>query len=168
MASQLGIEKNVTYATNTISRNFMPYLVGACDIYAAPSRLEGFGMPQVEAGACGKPVLSIKAMGMLDTLIHGETAFLANVAQKIVVNEVTVGNESGFEDKHRVLFKEPRTVDYRASVHDIANYLMDLMTDAALREKMGKAAREHVVKNFDYRLVAKRFVQIMNDKLGIK
>jgi glycosyltransferase involved in cell wall biosynthesis len=45
---------------------------------------------------------------------------------------------------------------------------MDLMPDAALREKMGKAARERVVKNFDYRIIAKRFVQIMNDKLGIK
>ena len=167
MATHLGIEKNVTYATNTISRNFMPYLIGACDIYAAPSRLEGFGMPQVEAGACEKPVIGIKAMGMLDTLIHGETAFLADVAQKIVVNEVTLGDESGFEDKHRVIFKEPRTVDYRANVHDIAKYLMILMTDAALREKMGKAARERVVKNFDYRVVAKRFVQIMNDKLGI-
>ena len=40
----------------------MPYLIAACDIYAAPSRLEGFGMPQVEAGACGKPVIGIKAM----------------------------------------------------------------------------------------------------------
>ena len=107
-------------------------------------------------------------MGMLDTLIHGETAFLANVAQKIVANEVILGDESGFEDKHRVVFKDPRTVDYRASVHDIANYLMDLMTDAALRQKMGKAARERVVEYFDYRVVAKRFVQIKNDKMGIK
>jgi glycosyltransferase involved in cell wall biosynthesis len=146
----------------------MPYLIGACDIYAAPSRLEGFGMSQVEAGACEKPVIGIKAMGMLDTLIHGETAFLANVAQKIIMNEAILGDESGFEDKHRVIFKVPRTVDFRASVHDIANYLMDLMPDAALREKMGKAARERVVKNFDYRIIAKRFVQIMNDKLGIK
>jgi glycosyltransferase involved in cell wall biosynthesis len=167
LATHLGIEKNVTYATNIISRNFMPYLIGACDIYAAPSRLEGFGMPQVEAGACGKPVIGINAMGMLDTLVHGETAFLANVAQKIIVNEVILGDESGFEDQHRVVFKDPRTVDYRASVHDIANYLMDLMTDAALREKMGKAARERVVEYFDYRVVAKRFVQIINKNLGI-
>ena len=69
----------------------MPYLIGACDIYAAPSRLEGFGMPQVEAGACEKPVIGINAMGMLDTLIHGETAFLANVAKKIVVDQVILG-----------------------------------------------------------------------------
>ena len=168
MAMHLGIDKNVTYATNTISRNFMPYLIGACDIYAAPSRLEGFGMPQVEAGACGKPVIGIKAMGMLDTLIDGETAFLAKVARKIVVDEVVLGDESGFEEHHRVLFKSPRTVDYRADVNDISNYLMILMKDAALREKMGKAARERVVANFDYRVVAKKFVQIINDKLGIR
>jgi starch synthase len=168
IAANLGIENNVIYATNTISRKFMPYLIGACDIYAAPSRLEGFGMPQVEAGACEKPVIGIKAMGMLDTLIHGETAFLANVAQKIVVNEVTLGDESGFEEKHKVEFEEPRTVDYRADVHDIGKYLMTLMTDSALREKMGKAARERVVNNFDYRVVARRFVEIITDKLGIK
>jgi starch synthase len=167
LATHLGIEKNVIYTTNTISRNFMPYLIGACDIYAAPSRLEGFGMPQVEAGACEKPVIGISAMGMLDTLVHGETAFLANVAQKIIVNEVILGDESGFEEKHKVVFKVPRTVDYRASVHDIANYLMDLMTDKELCTKMGRAGRKRVVENFDYRVVAKRFVQIINDKLGI-
>jgi glycosyltransferase involved in cell wall biosynthesis len=69
-------------------------------------------MPQVEAGACTKPVISIKAMGMLDTLVDGETAFVANIAQEIIVN-----------------------------VDDIANYLMALMTDSALREKMGGAGR---------------------------
>jgi glycosyltransferase involved in cell wall biosynthesis len=168
MAEHLGIEKNVTYATNKISRNFMPYLIGACDIYAAPSRLEGFGMPQVEAGACEKPVLSINAMGMLDTLVHGETAFLAGVEKKIVVNEVILGSESGFEEKHKVKFDQPRTVDYRASVNDISVYLLDLMKNRELREKMGKAGRIRVVQNFDYRVVAKRFVDIIVDKLDIR
>ena len=168
LATQLGIEKNVTYTTNTISRNFMPYLIAACDIYAAPSRLEGFGMPQVEAGACEKPVIGIKAMGMLDTLIHDETALLAGVAHKIVVNQVILGEESGYEDQHTIIFKEPRTVDYRANVQDIAQDLLTLMNDAALRERLGKAARQRVVEHFDYRVVAKRFVQIMTDRLGIK
>jgi glycosyltransferase involved in cell wall biosynthesis len=167
MAMQLGIEKNVTYETNTISRNFMPYLIGACDIYAAPSRLEGFGMPQVEAGACGKPVISIKAMGMLDTLIDGETALLASVAKQIVVNEVKLGYESGFEDEQTIFFTEPRTVDYRANIQDIARHLDTLMHDSAMRERMGKAGRERVVSNFDYRIVAKKFVQVMKDRLGI-
>ncbi len=167
MATQLGIEKNVFYATNTISRNFMPYLIGACDIYAAPSRLEGFGMPQVEAGACGKPVISINAMGMLDTMIHGKTAFLAKVDRQIVVDEVIVGSESGFENKHKVTFNQPRTVDYRASVDDIAKYLLELMNNPELCDTMGKAGRERAVEFFDYRVVARKFVKIMNEKMGI-
>ncbi len=167
LAMDLGIDQNVVYATSRVSRNYMPYLLAACDIYAAPSRLEGFGMIQVEANACEKPVISIKAMGMLDTMVHGKTAFLANIAQEIRMKEAIVGDESGYEPGHRVVFKSPRTVDYRASVHDIANYLMELMNDAKLRDKMGKAGRERVVANFDYRVIAKRFVQIISDKLGI-
>ena len=168
LAESLGIDNKIIYAVNTISRTFMPYLIGACDIYAAPSRLEGFGMPQVEAGACGKPVLSINAMGMLDTLVHGETALLAGVAQKIVVTEVILGAAAGFEEGHKVVFDTPRIVDYRADVPDIAKYLELLMNDASMRDRLGKAGHERVVANFDYRVVAKKFVQIMNDKLGIQ
>jgi len=166
LATHLGIDKKVTYATNIISRDFMPYLLSACDIYAAPSRLEGFGMPQVEAGACGKPVISINAMGMRDTLVQDKTALLAKVAQKIVVSEVLLAVEGEYEER-KVVFNPPRTVDYRADVNDIAQYLMKLMTDAALRDKMGKAGRKRAVEHFDYRVVAKRFVQIMEEKMGI-
>ena len=167
MIKQLGIEQKVSYVSNTTSRNLMPYLLGACDIYAAPSRLEGFGMAQVEANACGKPVIGLKAMGMLDTMVHGETAFLANVAQEIILNEVILGKESGFKNKHKIVFPSPRVAEYRASVDDIANDLLALMTDPALGKKMGQAGRARVVKNFDYRVVAKRFVQIVGEKLGI-
>jgi starch synthase len=167
LATQLGIEKNVVYTTNVISRNFMPYLLAACDIYAAPSRLEGFGMIQVEAASCGKPVIGIKAMGMLDTMVHGENAFLAGIAQEVRIRETIVGDESGYDPGHRVVFKKPRTVDYRASVHDIANYLMDLMEDAELRRKMGEAGRKRAVEHYDYRVIAKRFVKAVSEKFGI-
>ncbi|CAM4109774.1 glycosyltransferase family 4 protein [Gillisia limnaea] len=168
LAGQLGIEKKIFYATNTVSRNFMPYLIGACDIYAGPSRLEGFGMPQVEAGACGKPVIGINAMGMLDTLVHEKTALLAGIAKKIDVNHVILGKESGYEKNHKIIFDLPRTVDYRANVQDIAQHLLQLMLDADLRDKMGKEARIHVERNFNYKMVAKRFLDIIQDKLGIK
>jgi len=167
LATQLGIEKNVVYTTNVISRNFMPYLLAACDIYAAPSRLEGFGMIQIEAGACGKPVIGMKAMGMLDTMVHGQNAFLAGIAQEVRMRETTLGDESGYEPGHRVVFKRPRTVDYRASVHDIANYLMDLMQNAELRKKMGEQGRKRAVENYDYRVIAKRFIELVSEKLGI-
>jgi len=167
LATHLGIEKNVVFTAGRVSRNFMPYLMAACDIYAAPSRLEGFGMPQVEAGACGKPVIGIKDMAMLDTLVHAKTAFLAGVAQEIRVRETTLGEDEGYESGHRVVFPRARTADYRASIHDIADYLLKLMTDPTLRETMGRAGRQRVVETYDYRVVARRFLRIVGDRLGV-
>jgi starch synthase len=167
LAKQLGIADKVTYATSIVSRDFVPYLLAACDIYAAPSRLEGFGMPQVEAGACGKPVISINAMGMLDTLVQGETALLARIAQQIVVNEVTLGEAAGFKTGTKIMFDIPRPVDYRADITDIREALLKLLTNPALRLQMGMAGRKRVAENFDYRMVAEKFIKLINKKLLI-
>jgi len=167
LAQQLGIDKNVIYTSNVVSRNFMPYLLAACDIYAAPSRLEGFGMIQVEANACGKPVIAINAMAFSDTMIHGKTALLADVAQEIKISETTLGEDHGFEETRRVVLPYLRTADYRASVPDIARHLLTLMREPETRQRMGEGGRENVVKLFDYRAVAKRFVELMTTRLGI-
>ncbi|WP_121202104.1 glycosyltransferase family 4 protein [Mucilaginibacter gracilis] len=168
LAKELGIEEKVIYATSITSRNFMPYLIGACDVYAGPSRLEGFGMPQVEAGASGKAVIGINAMGMLDTLVNGETALLAAVAEHIRVSEVTIGDECGLAKQRKVLFDVPRTIDYRASVDDIAKYLVELLNDPKLRLKLSEAGRKRVVANFDYRLVAEKFMELVKKNIAIK
>jgi glycosyltransferase involved in cell wall biosynthesis len=166
LARALGIQDRVSFQMHQVSRNLMPYLLAACDVYAGPSRLEGFGMPQVEAGACGKPVIGIRAMAMLDTLVHGETAFLARVAEEIHITEVTLGPESGFEPGHRIVFNQPRLADYRASVPDIAEYLQLLLNDAGLRQRMGAAGRARAVERYDYRLVARRLVEILQEGLA--
>jgi starch synthase len=167
LAQKLGIADHVIFSTGINSRNFVPYLIGACDIYAAPSRLEGFGMSQVEANACEKPVVSMKAMGMLDTMVDGQTAMLASVARHIVVDHVVLGKAAGYEENHRVEFAVPRTVDYRANVDDIAANLLKLMNDPLKRLEMGQAGRKHVIAHFDYRVVAKQFVEKVSSKLGI-
>jgi glycosyltransferase involved in cell wall biosynthesis len=42
------------------------------------------------------------------------------------------------------------------------------MQDSALRLRMGEAGRRRVVELFDYRQVARRFVKIISDRLGIQ
>ena len=165
LATQLGIEKKVVYTTNVVSRNFMPYLIGACDIYAAPSHLEGFGMPQVEAGACAKPVIGIRAMAMLDTLVDGKTAYLAGVAREIFRKDLEI-DIGGGEHRRQVAFQTPRTVDYRPNVQDIAEYLRKLLRDEELRRTMGLAGRAHVVSKFDYHVVTSRFIEMIGKHLG--
>jgi glycosyltransferase involved in cell wall biosynthesis len=165
LACQLGIDKQVIFTSGIVSRNFMPYLLAACDIYVGPSRLEGFGMPHVEAGACGKPVIAIDAMAFRDTLVHGQTALLAGVAQ---VNHTTeaILKENAIENAgQRVVFDTPRVADYRASVPDLAVHLRCLMQDAALRHRMGMAGRQRVVTHFDNRVVTKQFLEIVDRRL---
>jgi hypothetical protein len=107
-------------------------------------------------------------MGMLDTLSHGETALLANVAEEIVLHETEIEDDASEAKKRHIVFDPPRIVEYRASVDDLSTYFVALMTDASLRDNMGHALRTHVVKHLDYRVVARRFVEIIVDKLGIK
>ncbi|MHB0878282.1 MAG: glycosyltransferase family 4 protein [Anaerolineae bacterium] len=167
LARELGIEDKMRYAMCIASRDLMPYLLSACDIYAAPSRLEGFGMPQVEANACGRPVLSINAMGMLDTMVQGETAMLAAVGTTVRLEETVVGPEAGFEPGHKVVFGFPRVAGYRADVDDLAAKLRLLMTDPALRQRLGEAGRNRAVSHYDYRVVARRLVTMLSDRLGL-
>jgi starch synthase len=168
MAEDLGISKKVIFSTNIVSQNFMPYLLSACDIYAAPSRLEGFGMIQVEANACEKPVIAIDAMAFRDTMVDGETAFLARVAEEKKISEALYGEGHDYEKNQRIVFPEPRTVEYRANVADIAGSLLKLMRDDALRKRMGEAGRKRVCELFDYRQVARQFVEIVSERLGIR
>ncbi|MBZ5638826.1 MAG: glycosyltransferase family 4 protein [Acidobacteriia bacterium] len=167
LAHSLGLSKKIIFSSGRASRTFMPYMLSACDVYASPSRLEGFGMTQVEAGACGKPVIGLNAMAMRDTLVHGETALLAGVAQEIRISETIAGEEAGFEPGHRVKFAAPRVVDYRASVRDIADHLRVLLNDPGLRKRMGEAGRKRAVQKYDSLVVAQQLVEILRSKLGI-
>jgi starch synthase len=167
LAATLGIDKSVQYSTSRNSRTFMPFLLAACDIYAAPSRLEGFGMIQVEANACGKPVIAIDAMAFRDTMVHGETALLASVAVENKIASATLGTAEGFEEGHQVMFPYMRTADYRASVQDLADHLLTLMTQPKERARLGSNGRRRVVELFDYRVVARRFVEILQQRLHI-
>jgi len=168
LAEDLGIGKKVIYSTNVVSQNVMPYLLAACDIYAAPSRLEGFGMIQVEANACERPVIAIDAMAFRDTMVHGETAFLANVAEERKIDEGRIGEGHEYVSSRRIVYPNPRTAEYRASVPDIAKYLLLLMQDSDLRKRMGEAGRKRVVELFDYRRVARQFVEVVSGRLGIQ
>ena len=48
----------------------------ACEIFAMPSRGEGFGLVYLEAMACGKPVIGGSHGGAPEVIDHGKTGFL--------------------------------------------------------------------------------------------
>lgn len=167
LAEELGIRDKIIFIDDEFTQEFMVYLLNACDIYAAPSRIEGYGMIQVEAMACGKPVISINKMGPAETIIHKKTGFLAKPAEEVVLHEEWVYPHMGFPNKQIIKFKEPKTFAYRADIEELKKFSLKLLTDDSLREKMGKLARQHVVKNLDYRVTSKKMLDITKNRLGI-
>lgn len=164
----LGESKDkVIYIEGPLSWEFMPYLLNACDIYAAPSRLEGFGMIQMEAQACGIPVISINEMGPKDVIRHGETGFLVKVGQTVQLNEEWAYTRMGFTADHKIKFDKPKIFEYRADIDDLAKYLLQLMEDSTLRKKMSTAAHKHAIENFAYDKIAKKIAGVVKEKLKI-
>jgi alpha-maltose-1-phosphate synthase len=146
----------------------MADLIQACDIYAAPSRLEGFGMIQVEAMACGKPVISINVGGPKDTIIHNKTGFLVDIEHEVKLDKEWVYPSMGFKKKMMIEFPRRKTFAYRANTNQLAQYTLKLMQSPELREKMGKAAAKHALKNFHYKVVAKKMLDLIKNNITIK
>ena len=167
LASNLGIANNVSYTTNSISREFLPYLLGACDIFVAPSKFESYGMPLLEACACEKPVISMETMRLIDTLINVKTEHVDKSAKNNKTDFLFPDDEFRGKLNPKEINVSPNNMDNRANVHDLAQYLLKLLNNLNLRVKVGKTVRNHVLEYFNYRILAKNFINIVNEKLGI-
>jgi glycosyltransferase involved in cell wall biosynthesis len=69
----------------------------ACDVFAAPSLIESFGLTAVEAMACGTPVVAFYTGGLIDIVADGETGLL----------ETTVGSVVGLHDQLVWMLQHP-------------------------------------------------------------
>jgi len=167
LANKLKIRDKVIFLDDVWSPEFMNNVLNACDIYAAPSRIEGFGMIQVEAMSCGKPVISINKGGPAETIIHNKTGFLANSDQEIQLNEEWAYPGMGFASKQIIKFDSPKTFAYRANIDELRNYTLKLLTDEDLRKKMGEEGRKHAVETLDYKITSKKMLDIIKEKLDL-
>jgi glycosyltransferase involved in cell wall biosynthesis len=53
-------------------------LYSSADIFAFPSHIEGYGLPPLEAMACGTPVVTTDCLGVRDFVIDGENALMTH------------------------------------------------------------------------------------------
>ncbi len=75
--AQLGLQNCVTLAGFVPDEQLCDYY-NLCDIFAMPSKGEGFGIVYLEALACGKPTLGGNQDGAIDALHHGELGALVD------------------------------------------------------------------------------------------
>lgn len=77
LISTLNLQDSVTLA-GFIPEDELCDHYNLCDLFAMPSKGEGFGIVYLEAMACGKPVLAGNKDGSVDPLAHGELGCLVN------------------------------------------------------------------------------------------
>jgi len=73
----LGIQSSVTF-TGFVSDEELCDYYNICDVFAMPSKKEGFGIVYLEAMACGKPCLGSNQDGAIDALAQGDLGVLVN------------------------------------------------------------------------------------------
>ncbi|MFA5857038.1 MAG: glycosyltransferase family 4 protein [Candidatus Pacearchaeota archaeon] len=167
LVEELGLTDKVIFLDDAFSPEFMSDLLNASDIYAGPSRIEGFGMIQVEAMACGKPVIAINKGGPAETILHNKTGLLAGVAEEIMLNQEWAYPSMGYPKKTIVKFDKPKCFGYRADINDLKEFTLKLLNEPETCKKMGEAGRIHAVNNFDYRVISKKMLDITRDRLKI-
>ncbi len=77
LIDQLGVRSHVTLA-GFIPDHELEDHYNLCDVFAMPSKGEGFGIVFLEAMACGKPVLAGNQDGSVDPLLNGELGVLVD------------------------------------------------------------------------------------------
>ena len=115
-------------------------LYSHASVFCCPSIYEPFGIINLEAMACETAVVASSVGGMKEVVVHGETGYLVPLEQM---------TESPFEATQPEVF-----------ARDLAARVNELMADAPLRERMGKAGRKRVEEHFGWDAIARRTVSL--------
>jgi alpha-maltose-1-phosphate synthase len=108
--------------------------------FVCPSIYEPFGIINLEAMACGTPVVAAAVGGIKEVVVHGETGFLVSVDQM---------QESPFEPVAPDRFSR-----------DLAARINELMADPAKRKAFGEAGRRRAEEVFGWPAIAQQTVRL--------
>lgn len=75
LVAELNLEPYIEYR-GSLSRKELARLLGRAQILLNPSHSETYGIINVEAAACGTPVIASRVGGMVDSVRDGETGYL--------------------------------------------------------------------------------------------
>lgn len=82
LIGHLGLEKKVIFIEN-LKDEHLPALYKAATVFVLPSFYEGFGLPALEAMACGTPVIASNAASLPEVVGDGGLLFDPNSPQQL-------------------------------------------------------------------------------------
>jgi glycosyltransferase involved in cell wall biosynthesis len=115
-------------------------LYSGAEVFVCPSIYEPFGIINLEAMACGTPVVASAVGGIPEVVVHGETGLLVPVEQS---------KEAPFEPVNAERF-----------ALNLAEAINELMRDEARRRHMAQDARRRVEENFSWEAIARKTAEL--------
>ena len=115
-------------------------LYSGAEVIVCPSIYEPFGIINLEAMACGTPVVASAVGGIPEVVVHGETGLLVPVEQN---------KEAPFEPVKAERF-----------ALNLAEAINELMRDEVRRRHMAREARRRVEENFSWEVIAQKTAEL--------
>ena len=130
----------IVWIEEMVPKDEIMALYSGAELFVCPSIYEPFGIINLEAMACGTPVVASSVGGIPEVVVHGETGLLVPVEQM---------TESPFEPIQAEKF-----------ARDLADAINELMRDEPRRRKMAEAARRRVEERFSWTAIARRVADL--------
>jgi glycogen synthase len=132
--------KNVIWIQEWVDKKPKIELYTHAAVFCCPSIYEPFGIINLEAMACGTPVVGSAVGGITEIILPGETGYLVELEQH---------QESPFE-----------AVDPDQFSRDLAEGINKIVADESLRAAMGQASRKRTEEVFSWKAIAQETFEL--------
>ncbi|MFM2321491.1 MAG: hypothetical protein RL612_638, partial [Actinomycetota bacterium] len=133
------IRENIIWIEKHLSRAELIAVLSAATVFACPSIYEPLGIVNLEAMACGIPVVATATGGIPEVVAHNETGLLVPIEQLL--------DGSG------------KPLDEKKFVSDFANALNDMLANPNI-EKFGAAGRARVEQHFSWDRIGEQTLSV--------
>jgi alpha-maltose-1-phosphate synthase len=137
--------KNVFWFEEMLPRPVLVQFMSHASVFVCPSIYEPFGMINVEAMACGAPVVASAVGGIPEIVVDGQTGFLVPFAPS--------GDAWG------------TPADPTAFASAMADRVNQLLGSPSLAREFGAAGRQRALAEFTWKAVAEKTVEVYSGTL---
>ncbi len=138
------LRDNVIWVEKHLSRTELIAVLSAATVFACPSIYEPLGIVNLEAMACGTPVVATATGGIPEVVSHNDTGLLVPIEQ--------LSDGSG------------KPLDEAKFVADLAEAL-NKMLDHPQLEKFGLASRKRVEEHFSWNSIADQTIRVYREAI---